>query len=408
MREEIRDALAGLGPGAPGLTAALAAIGRRHGAEAFRACLRDLARVDRPDSEASEILVAVEAHRAALAVRLGRDPGLCVAALDYLHDLEGLVQEPAFRASDAPGPEPGGALAPARPVDELLEHEVRRGERFGRPLSLAILAPDRLPGGGEAVMAAAASTLRELARDTDHVARIVPAGFALVLPCSGLDQARQAVARLRRALRGEAGVTWSAGLAGCPEQPWDAAVLARRARAALRQAQGAGGDAIETYREERRSHPRRAPDGRVIARLDDDRTGTAIVLRDLSLGGALIEARRRLEPGTTLVLALRETSARPREVAIPARVVRAVPAAASGAAESSGAAAESPGAAEPPGAAAGAPRAADAPAAASAPGAPAAWTAGLAFAAGNETRVRIASLLADLAAARRAGAGERA
>ena len=348
---------------------ALDSIGARRGIEPFRACLRVLARMERPEGEARALLNAVEEHRAGLEMRLGRDPGFCVAALDYLHGLEGFIPEPAFRDSGAAGP--GTAVAPPRPIDELLALEVRRGERFGRPIALLLLAPDRLPGSAEAVMAAAATTLREVARDSDHVARIVPAGFALVLPCTELRFALPAARRLRSALGTAGDGTWSAGVATCPEQPWDPAELARRAREALRSAQRGGGDAVETYHEERRAHPRRPVGALVEASLRREDGESRTVIQDLSLGGALVGTADRLETGTRIDLRLREASVRPREVTIPARVVRTLPA-------------------EPP-----------------APG-DGLFRAGLAFAVADETRVRIVSLLADLAAARRAGPGERA
>jgi GGDEF domain-containing protein len=368
-QQEIRSALEDPAVRGPRLIASLEEIGARRGIEPFRVCLRDVARVDRPEAEARAMLTVVEEHRAGLQVRLGRDPGFCVSALDYLHGLEGFIPEPAFRESGVAEPAPGAAVAPPRPIDELLATEVRRGERFGRPLALLILAPDRLPGAAEAAMAAAAATLREVGRDSDHAARIVPAGFALVLPCTGSRPALSAAGRLRAALRSGGGPTWSAGVATCPEQPWDAAELARRAREALRAAQRGGGDAVETYHEERRAHPRRPVGALLEARLHGIGAESETIIEDLSLGGALVGTRARLETGTALVLTLREGSARPREVAIPVRVVRSAPSTAHGSADG-------------------------------------AWSAGLAFAVENAARVRIASLLADLTAARRGDPGE--
>ncbi|MEE9292580.1 MAG: PilZ domain-containing protein, partial [Acidobacteriota bacterium] len=48
-------------------------------------------------------------------------------------------------------------------------------------------------------------------------------------------------------------------------------------------------------------------------------------LEDLSLGGARLVSTRDIATGTDVVLALRESSALPRQVALPGRVIRSRP-----------------------------------------------------------------------------------
>ncbi len=339
----------------------IADLGTRHDIEAFRAALHAVARIDRPEVSARSLFEAIDQHRASLETRLGRDPGLSVAALDFLHDLEGLLRDPIFREADDPrGAAPGWPKAPGpASLDEVLALEVRRGERFGRPLAVAILAPDRPADAGERTMALAAVALRDAGRDTDHVARLLPDGFGVVFPCTGGEEGRRAAERLRLAAEASTGSPWSAGVAVCPDQPWEASALAAGAREALAAARAVGGSAVRLFRPERREHPRCGGVGASLtAALRTDGDELTASVEDLSVGGALLLTGRRVAPGSRVVVALRETSARPREMSVPSRVVRAE--------------------AAPP-----------------APGGPA-WRAGIVFLADAESRYRVAGLMADL------------
>ncbi len=365
VQQEIREVLEDPALRGPRLLEALADLGARRVLEPFRDALLALVALDRQEDQARATLASIEEHRASLEARLGRDPGLSVAALDYLHELEGILRDPVFQgAADSGG---GVADEPAdrvvASIDEVLAHEVRRGERFGRPLALLIVSPDAAPPrpspADDARLSAAAGTLRGVVRDSDHLARVVPEGFAVILTCTGREAALKAAERFRLALRSATGVTWSVGLASCPGQAWNAALLARSAREALHMVQGAGGDAALARTVERREHPRRAVGIALTGRMRSGDEESEIVVEDLSLGGARVGVAARPEPGSEVVLRLREASARPREVAVPSRVVRAVAAAGDRGT---------------------------------------AWTAGLAFLADAGTRQRVAGILADVAA----------
>jgi GGDEF domain-containing protein len=366
VQQEIRQVLEDPALRGPRLMEALSGLGARHVLEPFRDALRALVALDRQEDQARATLASIEEHRASLEARLGRDPGLSVAALDYLHELEGTLRDPVFQGAAGPGggaaDEPADRLAAS--IDEVLAHEVRRGERFGRPLALLLVSPDpATPGpspGGDAMLSAAAAALRGVVRDSDHLARVVPEGFAVILTCTGREAGLKAAERFRVALRSATGTTWSVGLASCPGQAWSAELLARAAREALFMAQGAGGDAAMARTVERREHPRRAVGASLTGRIRSGDEESEIVIEDLSLGGARIGVAAPLEPGSEVVLRLRETSARPREVTVSSRVVRAMPAAGGGRA---------------------------------------AWSAGLAFLADAGTRHRVAGILADVAAA---------
>ena len=94
-------------------------------------------------------------------------------------------------------------------------------------------------------------------------------------------------------------------------------------RMALRGARRRGGDTVVHHHGERRSYPRRLAASRLRATLRADGRESEVTVVDLSIGGALVGVGERLAPGSVVVLALTEDSARPRRVALPSRVLRA-------------------------------------------------------------------------------------
>jgi len=111
-----------------------------------------------------------------------------------------------------------------------LDAEIRRAHRSGTAFTLALLDIDHFkqvndthghPAGDE-VLRVAADVLRSVVRDTDMVARIGGEEFAVLMPETGLDQARFAGERLRAEFARQeivlpngagSGVTVSTGLA---------------------------------------------------------------------------------------------------------------------------------------------------------------------------------------------------
>lgn len=324
VEEKIRSVLADPSLRGARLAEAIHGLGARPHDEPFRLALRTVLPLDLSEDQARATLDAIEAHRAGLEANLGRDPGFSVAALDYLQDQEGTLRDPLFNQAPPEGPAAArrAAIPNEASIEEIVGLELKRAERFARPAALVLLAPDGAPQEGERAMLAAAAALRDGARDTDQVARLASAGFAVILPCTAREAALLAARRLRGALLRPTGVTWSAGVAAAPGDGRTATALERCARVALEAARVRGGDRAEAHHAERREHPRRAASG-LAGRLRREGTETAAAIEDLSLGGALIRTAERLEPGSECTLVLRETTARPREISAPLRVVRA-------------------------------------------------------------------------------------
>lgn len=325
-RDEIRTILGDPAFHGGRLAEAIRALGERHAIEPFRACLGVIAPLDRAEPEARQLILSIEQHRSGMQRSLGRDPGFAIAAIDYLHDVERLVRDPLSPAGRAEPPAaPVRREGPAiESLQRALEVNVRRGERFGRPLTLAVLRPDRAAAGGSRLSAVTVAALRGAVRDVDHAARILPEGFAVIMPCTAGLGGVATAERLRALLTNTGGASWSAGVASCPEHPWDAHRLSRRSQEALVQARGRGGDRTVWSHPERRAARRRAIDQGGLNVSLPGRTGRRpIAIDDLSMSGARLRTDTSLAHEKRVTLTLSGTSARSRHVALSARVVRA-------------------------------------------------------------------------------------
>ncbi|MBX5473908.1 MAG: sensor domain-containing diguanylate cyclase [Thermoleophilia bacterium] len=109
---------------------------------------------------------------------------------------------------------------------ETLAREVARAHRYGRGLALVVFDLDDFKAindrighlGGDAVLAEAAARVREVVRSADLACRVGGDEFAVIVPEAGLEEARQLVQRIERAVSsrpiGDAGrVRLSAGIA---------------------------------------------------------------------------------------------------------------------------------------------------------------------------------------------------
>jgi len=319
-RDAFRDILGNPSLSGRELTIALEGAGSRHGVEPCCACLEILSFAPRPEGAARRTLAAIAIHRDGLQERLRRDPGFAVAAADYRAVAEGEVRRSALvpdRRSLMV--DPGDSA-----LDDLVKVELRRCERAGRPLSLVLLRPD-LPGLDEPAARLAGAALREASRGVDRAVRLLPDGYAVVLPCIPGPDGVRAAARLRDVVERATRVAWSAGVAAVPGVRPDPEALAASARAALSLARVAGGAAVRQLGGDRRRRPR-GPAGRHLAGwVVAGGTALRASFLDLSLGGARLRLDERLPPGTPVVLRLRETTPRARGAAVSARVVRCVP-----------------------------------------------------------------------------------
>jgi diguanylate cyclase (GGDEF)-like protein len=150
-------------------------------------------------------------------------------------------------------------LGNTRLLDERLQVETARLERYGTPLAIAVLDVDKLKRindehghlAGSAALQAIGQALRSEIRDTDLAVRFGGDEFVVMLPHTGLGEARafaERVLQSTRALRpGGVRVSVSIGVAAfdqsCDGSP--RALLARADQAVFR-AKDHGGDCVET------------------------------------------------------------------------------------------------------------------------------------------------------------------
>jgi diguanylate cyclase (GGDEF)-like protein len=144
---------------------------------------------------------------------------------------------------------------------EMAGHEFERARRYGRPLSALMLDIDHFKrvndtyghAVGDQVLRALARRCREHLREIDLLGRYGGEEFAVLLPESDANSARNAAERLRRCVaeapmdttRGPLAITISLGAAALTEACPDLAALLDRADAALYAAKKAGRNRVE-------------------------------------------------------------------------------------------------------------------------------------------------------------------
>jgi len=144
-----------------------------------------------------------------------------------------------------------------RKLDELLEEEIVRAQRYQVELSVIMLDIDRFKrvndtyghGAGDEVLIEVAGLLRRQTRDADVLGRLGGEEFLLVCPHSSAAAALDIAVKLRDAMAAHpfpivGQVTSSFGIASCRPDDTAAALLAR-ADAALYRAKGAGRNRVE-------------------------------------------------------------------------------------------------------------------------------------------------------------------
>lgn len=170
-----------------------------------------------------------------------------------------------------------------RAFQEELATEVGRAQRMGTPLSLVIADVDHFKqindqhghAVGDEILGEVGVVLREHLRGTDKVARIGGEEFAVLLPGTDLEMARETAERLRRvvgSIDAPLPVTISCGVAVLPDMADTGDDLFRVADLGLYAAKRGGRDCVAVHGEVASTGPRRAGTvkNRVAQLLDSD------------------------------------------------------------------------------------------------------------------------------------------
>ncbi len=231
----------------------VARLQREHGNGVFAELVFALTGVRPAAGQAHAMWDSIAEHREAMTRLLGRDPGVRVAALDWLghrdpETVDGLsvVESTALRGVLQRAVADGlTGLYDHETFLSLLEKELERSRRHGSPVALLLLDLDDFkrindryghPKGDE-VLVETATVIRNTVRLMDIAGRYGGEEFAVALPDSDVAAARRSAQRLCRAMAGRfsdgLGVTISIGVACFPLHGDGVAALVEAADRAL-------------------------------------------------------------------------------------------------------------------------------------------------------------------------------
>jgi diguanylate cyclase (GGDEF)-like protein len=314
---------------------------------ACSAVIELLAHVELPEEKAEQLLVDLLRHREIVRDGLGRDPGLRVAALDFLCNVHPMLRSPTivelaqFEQTERSAiTDDLTGLHNRRYFHQALEFEIRRSRRYSASLSLLMLDLDAFKSVndlyghpfGDLVLRQAGLTIRRALRESDLPCRVGGEEFAIILTETTASGAETVAERLRESVEQEfrqhpvggrvVAITVSGGIAAFPEHAQEPEELLERVDCALYRSKTGGRNKISVFSGERRASPRFpiAPDVPFRVR-GQSSPGYGV---NLSRGGALLElGLDELTADDPVVLTLVDRRSRPDDRwVVDGRVVR--------------------------------------------------------------------------------------
>lgn len=189
-----------------------------------------------PAEKAKRIWTSLLKHKADMTEKLDRNPGVAVAALDYLTNVTNLMND--MKVISEGGLATVAQVALRDGMTGLFEHatfdaklnaEVKRFERYGNRLAVIMIDIDNFKrvndtrghAFGDTVLHEIGDILRSEIRELDVAARYGGEEFVLMLPRTGTTEAFQIAERIRlhveHRFMDEEGITISLGVANCPK-----------------------------------------------------------------------------------------------------------------------------------------------------------------------------------------------
>src|SRR5437763_8765578 len=196
------------------------------------------------EREAADRAQAIEAQRAELGNRLGRNVGAVVAAVDYMLNISGDLVSPTIVEHEAlellehrSVTDPLTGLFNRYHFDATMTREIARCRRYGVPLSLLLVDVDRLKllndrwghHAGDQALSRVAVAIQKSLRGTDIAARLGGDEFAIILPDTDAVAGLILATRIRRNLIEHAStmVTVSGGLVALPRHATEVSTAQR-------------------------------------------------------------------------------------------------------------------------------------------------------------------------------------
>jgi diguanylate cyclase (GGDEF)-like protein len=186
---------------------------------------------------------------------------------------------------------------------------------------------------GDEILQEVADLIRRSVREVDVPARYGGEEFAVLLPETPRDGAGAVAERIRKAVeshfpatagaRGAMAITISGGVATFPDDAADLDTLLRHADEALYTAKASGKNRVVGTGPERRRHAR-LPLGEVPLHPHVLLSGTPGRARNISRGGALVEADLALPAGSPVEIRFERTDGGP-DLLMPGQVARSNP-----------------------------------------------------------------------------------
>jgi diguanylate cyclase (GGDEF)-like protein len=353
-RQKLLALLRGDHPDAGRLMGRLREVRSLEEVSACAEAVRLLVHLDLAESDAEAVLAEVLRHREEMGRALGRDPGLRVAAVDYLSNVDRRLINPKIvemsefeRTERSAATDPLTRLYNRRYFRDALDRETRRGRRYGLSLSLALLDLDDfkrvndLYGHlfGDMVLQRVARLVRRTIREADVACRYGGEEIAVILPeterLGAYSVANRIRERIEAAFREEptggrdVPLTVSGGIATYPDDGIEPDLLVARADESLYIAKREGKNRITPYHRERRRflrYPAR-PEARIRVECGDEGARHPAMALNLSRSGALLETTDPLPSKSPVVLFLGDDDRGPkgRDWVVRGRVVRVEP-----------------------------------------------------------------------------------
>ena len=238
---------------------ALDKLKKERGESLYSDMLYALTRRNFPSRQAKTLWADINAHQLNLKGTLGRDPGLQLAAHDYLTNITGLlrnvgmIEEGKFNLLATVAVHDGlTGLYDKTTFTKMLEDELHRATRYRRPMTLVLADIDHFKklndthghADGDVVLQEVAAILKKHCRNTDVAGRFGGEEFGALLPEVNAEAGRVFAERVRAAVEktfktSPYAVTLSLGVAAA-EAKDDVTTLIKRADAALYKAKDGG------------------------------------------------------------------------------------------------------------------------------------------------------------------------